>query len=279
MTASLIGGRYELLERLGAGGMGEVYRCSDRLTGETVALKRAFQRPVRRADASPGSPALSDSVAETITSATSQDSAVKAQTAQLALSSEFRILTSLRHPNIISVLDYGFQANGFPFFTMELLSDSVPIDQAARGQSLDVQLDVLFQMLQALSYLHRHGIVHRDLKSSNVLVKDRQVTVLDFGVAGLPEDAVAGTVGFIAPEVLGGAPPTPTSDFYAVGGIAYEILTASSWRRSLSQSGRWPDMGPLEGLGAIGEFVKTLLSADPTKRRYSDASSPWLKSD
>ncbi len=129
-------------------------------------------------------------------------SSEKARMARLTLASEFRVLSSLRHPNIVSVLDYGFQANGLPFFTMELLPAAVHLNRAARGQPLDVQLDLLFQMLNALSYLHRHGIVHRDLKPSNVLVTGRHVTVLDFGVAGLPEQTVAGTAGFMAPEVL-----------------------------------------------------------------------------
>ncbi len=277
MNTELIGGRYELLDRLGAGGMGEVYRARDRLTEEIVSLKRALQMPVALAGTTlalgdPGNPPPQDGTTTVVAEEPSHGSVEKAGTVRLALASEFRVLSSLRHPNIVSVLDYGFQTNGLPFFTMKLLSDSVHLDRAAHGQPLDVQLDLIFQMLHALSYLHRHGIVHRDLKPSNVLVTGRHVTVLDFGVAGLPEHTVAGTAGFIAPEVLRGARPTATSDFYAVGGIAYEILTDCPLNRSISQPGHGPDKAPLEGFGAIGQLVKTLLSPDPIERRYTDAN-------
>jgi serine/threonine protein kinase len=273
-TAGLIGGRYELLDRLGAGGMGEVHRSRDRLTEEIVALKQALQMPTgmpgytpfprARGESSP------DATAASAVTKTSLPSSETEQIARLALASEFRVLSSLRHPNIVSVLDFGFQANGLPFFTMELLSDSVDIVRAARGQPLDVQLDLLFQMLQALSYLHRRGIVHRDLKPSNVLVTGRHVIVLDFGIAGLPEHAVGGTAGFIAPEVLRGKRSTPASDFYAAGGIAFEILTGSRFSHSPGETA--PDLTPLEGLGAIGQLVKRLLSPDPIERFYTDAN-------
>jgi serine/threonine protein kinase len=277
MTAALIGGRYELLDRLGAGGMGEVFRSRDRLTEEIVALKRALQMPTAWAASTPMPRNLAASTPEdegaTLEFASPlPGSSEKTQMARVALASEFRVLASLRHPHIVSVLDYGFQTNGLPFFTMKLLSDPVNFVHAARGQPLDSQLDLLFQMLQALSYLHRRGIVHRDLKSSNVLVTGRQVTVLDFGVAGLPESTVAGTAGFIAPEVLRGARATPTSDFYAVGVMAYEILTPGHRNHSDSLPPGGPEMAKLEGLGEIGQLVKTLLSHDPRERRYTDAN-------
>ncbi|MEP7309495.1 MAG: AAA family ATPase [Acidobacteriota bacterium] len=278
MTATdLIGGRYELLDRLGAGGMGEVYRSRDRLTEEVVALKRTLQMPV-------GPPGAARSHLEFIGTAMADDAVTTAedpasyhdshsiQLARLALASEFRILSSLRHPNIVSVLDYGFQANGLPFFTMKLLSDSVHIDRAGRGQPFAVQLNLIFQILRALCYLHRHGVVHRDLKPSNVLVTGRHVTVVDFGIAGLPEDAFVGTPGFMAPEVVRGARPTPRSDFYAVGGIAYEMLTGVPLRRAPSIPGQSPDLTPLVRFGAIGQLIRTLLSPDPADRGYTDAN-------
>ncbi|HUE21090.1 MAG TPA: hypothetical protein VMQ86_05380, partial [Bryobacteraceae bacterium] len=113
--AGLIGGRYELLDRLGAGGMGEVFRSRDRLTEEIVALKRALQMPVAGAASAPGETATTDAGEASPYNAESE------RIARLALASEFRVLSSLRHPNIVSVLDYGFQTNGLPFFTMKLL--------------------------------------------------------------------------------------------------------------------------------------------------------------
>ena len=269
---SLVGGRYELLDRLGVGGMGEVYRSRDRLTDGIVALKRALRDSTRTAgltDEPRRRMAGEERTTQFSGLTTPETLNVKAQ---LTLASEFRVLSSLRHPNIVSVLDYGFEANGSPFFTMQLLSDPVTIVSAACEQPLDVQLDLLFQVLYALSYLHRHGIVHRDLKPSNILVMGRShVTVLDFGVAGLSEHTVAGTLGFMAPEVLRGERPTPASDFFSVGGIAYEILTGESISTS---AGPGPELGlaKLDRVGPVGELVKTLLSPDPAERRYTDAN-------
>lgn len=298
LNSALIGGRYELLEKLGAGGMGEVYRSRDRLNDEIVALKRALQMPsalsdsavTKESDLSDGSeltraPTDTDSAAidpsastadlDTATSdpfRRSDDNSEKSRVVQLALASEFRVLSSLRHPNIVSVLDYGFQSGGLPFFTMKLVSEPKNITRAARRLSLEGKLALLFQMMQALSYLHRHGVIHRDLKPSNVLVTDGHVTVLDFGVSGLPEHEVAGTAGFIAPEILAGKRPTPASDFYALGGIAYEILTGAPLVHGRAAFEQRPDMQPLDALGRLGEVVRTLLSPDPAQRGFNDAN-------
>ena len=298
LNTALIGGRYELLERLGAGGMGEVYRSRDRLNDEIVALKRALQMPSALPGSTPSKereissqpeevetpqttnlssidPSASTADLETATSDQgpgSDDSSERSRIVQLALASEFRVLSSLRHPNIVSVLDYGFQFTGLPFFTMKLIAHPKHITRAARRLPLEGKLGLLFQVLQALSYLHRHGIIHRDLKPSNVLVTDGHVTVLDFGVSGLPEHEVAGTAGFIAPEILAGKRPTPASDFYALGGIAYEVLTGAPLIQGRSAFEQRPDLQPLSALGAVGDIVRTLLSPDPEQRRFSDAN-------
>lgn len=277
MTVDLLGDRYELLDRIGAGGMGEVYRSRDRLTEEIVAVKRALQMPVPTASTNAQSEILGLTAEKDIPSSflVCEPPDLRSENTlltRMALASEFRVLSSLRHPNIISVLDFGFQTSGLPFFTMELLSGAVTITRAAEQQTLDVKLDLIFQMLQALSYLHRRGIIHRDLKPSNVLVTRLQVTLLDFGVAGLPEGTLAGTVGFIAPELLQGAHPTPASDFYALGCIAYEILTGEPPYDEHAPEGQIPDLLPLERHGPVGELVITLLSPDPQHRHHSDAN-------
>src|SRR2546429_4090333 len=184
-----IGARYQLINELGRGGMGTVYRALDRLTGRVVTLKR-----LRILDA----PSAEASLAE----------------ARLTLAREFRLLASLRHPNIVSVLDYGFDQDRMPFFTMDLEENALTIVEAGHGQPLAVQVDLLVQTLRALVYLHRHGIIHRDLKPGNVIVVDDQVKVLDFGLS-IYHDAVetraghwAGTVLYMAPAVLPGDPVT-----------------------------------------------------------------------
>jgi tetratricopeptide (TPR) repeat protein/tRNA A-37 threonylcarbamoyl transferase component Bud32 len=204
---TLVGRRYQLLNELGAGGMGKLYRAVDRLTGRTLALKRVA--------APNGHP-------QGVSSGGNGDSA------RLALAQEFRLLASLHHPNVINVLDYWFDESGQPFFTMELQEGAQTIVEAAKGQPQAVQVDLLVQLLQALAYVHRRGIIHRDLKPGNVLVKGGQVKVVDFGVSTTrerPVDNVAGTLAYIAPEALRGQGVTEASDLYAVGIIAYELLS------------------------------------------------------
>ena len=282
MAIGLVGGRYELLDPIGIGGMGEVYRSRDRITGEIVALKRALQMPsAAGSDRSPVTPlvqtcdvAASEPSADDLTSDLTPvlEWSTISPHVQLALASEFRVLSSLRHPNIISVLDYGFQETGLPFFTMELLAEAQPIVAASRNTSREVKIDFLFQILHALSYLHRHGILHRDLKSSNVLVSGEHVTVLDFGVSGLPETTLAGTFDFIAPEVMHGASPSPSSDFYAVGAIAFEMFSGQAFSRS-QKPAKKIDLSPLDELGAVGLIVRRLIAEDPVVRGYREATT------
>src|SRR5258708_22776380 len=205
--AQLIGNRYQLAEQIGKGGMGAVFQAVDRLTGQTVALKRVVV------------------AGEKLTFASKSDSS----DFRLALAQEFRTLASLRHPNIISVLDYGFDAERQPFFTLELLHKPQPIVQYGAMESLARQVELLVQMLHALAYLHRRGIVHRDLKPDNVMVVDDQVKVLDFGLAVAREhfqdnSDTVGTVAYMAPEVLQNGPTSEAADLYAVGVMAYELF-------------------------------------------------------
>jgi tetratricopeptide (TPR) repeat protein len=210
-----IGKRYALLQKIGEGGMGIVYHAHDRLTGQDVALKLVT--------------AQTDKFNLNVTGGSSDNTA----NFRLALAREFKTLASLRHPHIISVLDYGFTAAEQPFFTMELLQNPAHIDQAAKVCSQLDKIKMIVSILQALIYLHRRGIIHRDLKPANVLVnQQRQVYVLDFGLSYSTEQAAkeggssaSGTLSYMAPEILAGSPASKQSDLYAVGLIAYQILT------------------------------------------------------
>src|SRR5262249_45005388 len=133
---------------------------------------------------------------------------------RLALAREFQTLASLRHPNIISVLDYGFDQERQPFFTMDLLENAPILTEYGSKLPLEDQVKLLVDVLQALKYLHRRGILHRDLKPANILVANEQAKVLDFGLAMTHRESAehtsttSGTLGYMAPEVLRGYPAT-----------------------------------------------------------------------
>jgi len=208
-TATIVDRRYDLQQLLGAGGMGAVYLADDRLTSKKVALKQVTTPSQQLMFSSRG----------------------ERTDINLALAEEFRMLASLRHPNIVSVLDYGFDQQRQPYFTMEYIKDAQTILDAGRELPTQEQIDLILQLLLALVYLHRRGVLHRDLKPGNVLVVDGQVKVVDFGSALLSEraiepeaDTTAGTFAYMAPELLAGEPSSRASDLYAVGVMAYELF-------------------------------------------------------
>jgi eukaryotic-like serine/threonine-protein kinase len=259
MQTDIIGNRYQLLQKLGEGGMGTIYRAHDRLTGETVALKRLTVSPEQLQFAS-----MSDT-----------------KEFRLALAQEFRTLASLRHPNIISVLDYGFDSDKQPFFTMEVLKNAKTIREAVQGKPPLEQLQMLMQMLYALIYLHRRNIIHRDLKPDNVLVVDEQVRVLDFGLAVAYDDTIdaeeiAGTMTYIAPEVLQGMGASPLSDLYAFGVIAYEIFAGhhpfdvtNPQQLLFDTLNTEADTSVLDVDTQMSEIIRRLLQKDPKARFVS----------
>ncbi|HEX2619812.1 MAG TPA: AAA family ATPase, partial [Phototrophicaceae bacterium] len=254
-TSQLIGSRYQEVRQLGRGGMGAVYSVVDRLSGLIVAMKRVLLPMTRLDFASQGS----------------------GDHPMVAITNEFRILASLRHPNIISVLDYGFDDQ--PFFTMDLITDPRTITEACIGQPLETRIDYAIQMLQALVYLHRRNIIHRDLKPANVLVNaSGMVKVLDFGLALSREyikqdpEAVGGTLAYIAPELLQGSSVSVQSDLYAVGLILYEMLNESyPFRRDASLIvdilKAVPDVSMMDP--ALGAVVARLLDKVPANRYAS----------
>ncbi len=200
-----INNRYTLIDELGAGAMGTVFKAYDRLNKHEVALKKVSGVPNSSADN-------------------------ETNDILLSLANEFQVLATLHHPHIIDVVDYGFDELGQPYFTMTMLENARSLTEYAEGQSIDTKVNLLIQTCEALHYLHRRSIFHRDLKPDNALVTtEGRVQVLDFGLA-MPKqdstdvDTIAGTIAYIAPEVLQGHPPSPANDMYAIGIMAYQMF-------------------------------------------------------
>jgi tetratricopeptide (TPR) repeat protein len=192
---------YVLGEALGEGGMGSVYRAVRRTDGRVVALKVV---------AGPGPVSQKGWAREP----------------WLAIAREFEILSSLHHPNVVRVLDYGFDERHGPYFTMELLPAAHDLLSAGRDAPLAQKVELLTQLLRALAYVHRRGIIHRDIKPTNVLLVGGTVKLLDFGVAvsGSQSRRLAGTRPYMAPELLSGGVPSVRSDLYAFGVLAGALL-------------------------------------------------------
>jgi len=184
--------------------MGDVYRATDGVLGRTVAVKMLAERHAR-------------------------DPEVRAR-----FTREARAAARLSaHPNVVTVFDVG-EHDGQPFIVMEYL-DGGSIHDRIRSSTVarDRALEWLRQAASALDAAHAQGVVHRDVKPANLLLdEDDRVHVTDFGIASaagfdtltLP-GTVLGTAGYLSPEQARGEPATPASDRYALGVVAYELLT------------------------------------------------------
>jgi serine/threonine protein kinase len=209
-------GPYEILDAIGAGGMGEVYRATDARLGRDVALKvvpEAFGRDVER---------------------------------MVRFEREAKLLASLNHPNIASI--YGLEeSKGVPALVMELVEGPTLADRIKqRPIPFDEAMPIARKIAEALEYAHEHGIIHRDLKPSNVkLTPDDQVKVLDFGLAKALEGETAdqesqnsptlsgattrtgvllGTAAYMSPEQARGKRVDRRTDIWAFGCVLYEML-------------------------------------------------------
>jgi hypothetical protein len=212
MVGQTLPGGYQILDLLSVGGMGRVYRAEQRALGRTVAVKVIHPH------------LLCD-----------ENSIVRFMT-------EARAASQLNHPNSVSVFDFGKTEDGQPYLVMEFLrgKDLARVSYEQGPLPFKRIVDVLQQVLRALSEAHDLEIVHRDLKPENIILEPLRrggdfVKVVDFGLAKLKADAttpnvtmpgiVCGTPDYMAPEQGRGDPIDGRSDLYGVGVVLFQLLT------------------------------------------------------
>jgi eukaryotic-like serine/threonine-protein kinase len=200
---TLFDGRYRIVRKLGTGGMANVYLAEDEVLGRRVAIKILNDRH-----------AGDDQFVE-------------------RFRREAKNAASLSHPNIVSIYDRG-EAEGTYYIAMEYLDGRTLKELiVARGPApIHLAVDYARQILAAIRFAHRHGIVHRDIKPHNVLVDgEGRLKVTDFGIARAGTSqmteagSIIGTAQYLSPEQARGAPVDQTSDLYSVGVVLYELLT------------------------------------------------------
>ena len=253
---TLLNDRYQLLEKLGSGGMADVFRARDLMLDRIVAIK------VLRKDYS-SNPDF-----------------------QNYFRMEARSAANLSHPNIVTVHDFGF-ADNLLFIVMEFIPGK-DLKQLIRERgrfSVATGIPLIIQACAGLGYAHRAGLVHCDVKPHNLLVSpDGRLKVTDFGIAralatitpGERTDVVWGSPLYFAPEQAQGQPPSPASDVYSIGVVMYELLcgtppftaSTSSELARLHISARpipireyIPDI-PI----ALEEIIMKVLSKEPSAR-------------
>jgi Nif-specific regulatory protein len=237
--------KYEIIEKIGEGELGEVFKVKNLVNGEIRAIKVSHPK----------------------------------KESSLRLTREFQILRQLQHPNIVRVLDYGTIKDGRTYIAMEWV-EGVPINVYFKGYSTEL-LEVIVSILDALDYIHSKKLVHGDLKPENLLIYKKNnkinVKILDFGFAGeiTPTSVPRGTLGYIAPEIFRGQMDT-RSDLYSLGVIIYEVLTGQKpfeakslyelIRKQLFNDFVPPDVIRPEVPEELNRLVVSLLNGTPNLR-------------
>ena len=259
-------GHFEIVEPLGAGGMGEVYRAQDTRLDRTVAIKVLPQH-------------LSES-----------------PELKQRLEREAKAISSLQHPNICTLHDIGSE-DGLDFLVMEHLEGETLAVRLERGPlEMDELLTVGTAMADALDKAHRQGLVHRDLKPGNIMLTKAGAKLLDFGLAkgtALASDPAAltqsptmspltekgmlvGTFQYMAPEQMEGEEADARSDLFAFGAVLYEMATGKRAFEGKTQASliaavldREPvPLGQVQPLAppALDRIIRTCLAKDPDDR-------------
>ncbi|HEY7390279.1 MAG TPA: serine/threonine-protein kinase [Bryobacteraceae bacterium] len=202
VPGTLLGGRYRIIALLGRGGMGEVYRATDLMLGQSVALKFL------------------------------PEEAARDQRLLERFHGEVRIARQVSHPNVCRVYDIGEYA-GMPFLSMEYVDGEDLASLLTRIGRLPANkaLETARKICAGLAAAHDRGIIHRDLKPANIMINKRgDVVIMDFGLAAIAgelsgAEARNGTPAYMSPEQLKGSEVTARSDIYALGLVLYELFT------------------------------------------------------
>lgn len=237
-------GKFEILEKLGQGGMGTVYKARDAGIGRIVALKTL--NPDLLSD-----PKLLDRFAK-----------------------EARAAGGLEHPNVVTIFEFDTgETSGQPFIAMQFIEgESLQkiIDRRA-PMHLARKLQIISQFCKGLDYAHRHNLVHRDVKPANILVNNEgKVKVVDFGIVHMESTTMKtqtgvfmGTIQYASPEQVNGQHVDARSDIFSVGIVIYEFL---AYRK------------PFDG-NAIGAVINQILNKEPPPlSEAADGIPPELES-
>ena len=200
-------GRYKILDELGRGAMGVVYRAEDPSLDRVVALKTI---------------SLADAEGR------------KEYEKRFLL--EAKAAGKLTHPNIVTIFDYG-EEEDLAYMAMELLEGSDLRSRMRREQIPAMEaVEIALQVADGLGFAHEHGVVHRDVKPGNIMLLERgAVKIMDFGIARMrfadhktSTGMVLGTPRYMSPEQISGQPVDQRSDIFSLGTVLYEMLTQTS---------------------------------------------------
>ncbi|MGB1698354.1 MAG: protein kinase domain-containing protein [Nannocystaceae bacterium] len=304
-----IAGRYRICRMIGSGGFGAVFEAHDEIADRTVALKVIREQPAHEVSPNSSRNTSTNSNLSTRSRFTrdshrprtrrfSSRSGDAADRATEQFKDEFRLLTHLHHPNLAKVIDFGAcgEIDG-SFFTQELVQGPHLVDFMVDAPR-EVIVDLFLQLARALDYIHALGLIHEDIKPSNVMVAQvagrPQAKLIDFGLARMlsgnrilesddesegSELTILGTPGYCAPEKIQGRSTDHRSDIYALAATMYSAVLGvkpfakRDFREALKLQLDWtPELAGVlvERCGSVvAEIIGRMLHPDPENRPQS----------